>query len=89
MTTYKFNKTNFLEYLEKNFNVKTNFIMLSDEIINYLQQNNCSLESTYNRNEKVYIPCWIYKFIDMLNNSYIDITYQELFDNNILEKEHE
>ena len=89
MKVYRFNDNNFIEYLQKTFSINNTTIMLCDSVREYLQKQFTNLQSAYNKNERVYIPMFVYDLVDILNNASIDIIYQELFDNNILEYEKE
>lgn len=80
-------KEKIITYIKNNFNVDITTICLVDSIYDYLYNNSYSLcVITYNDN-KIAIHNFLYDFLNILNDSRIDLTMQELLDNNLIEME--
>lgn len=83
------NKEKFLNYIKESFsNINVSLFLLIDNLIEFLKkQNNHTLESYFLLNEKFYINKYILDLIELLNNSNIDISINELIINKILMQE--
>lgn len=80
-------KEKIITYIKNNFNVDITTICLIENIYDYLYNNSYSLcVITYNDN-KIAIHNFLYDFLNILNDSRIDLTMQELLDNNLIEME--
>ena len=80
-------KEKIITYIKNNFNVDITTICLVDSIYDYLYNNSYSLcVITYNDN-KIAIHNFLYDFLNILSDSRIDLTMQELLDNNLIEME--
>lgn len=91
MKTYELNMHNLQEYIFKitkgdDTFLKNTLALLVRNTAEKLQQKSVSYTSIYNRETKVYAPIYVYDLIDILNDAMIDLTYQDLFDNKILEE---
>lgn len=87
MKEYTLKIEELINYIEKNFS-EINYInrKLIQNIAEYLKNTNCSLAGVYFQGEKIYVESFLYDFLSMLNDSGIDISLQELIENNILEE---
>lgn len=87
MKEYTLNIEKLINYIKKNFS-EINYInrKLIQAIADYLKYSNCSLTGVYFQGEKIYVESFLYDFLSMLNDSDIDISLQELIENNILEE---
>ncbi len=87
--TLYLNKEKFLNYIKESFsNINKSFYLLIDNLIEFLKkQNDYTLESYFLLNEKFYINKYIFELIELLNNSDIDISINELIINKILMQE--
>lgn len=90
---YDFCKNDILNYINNNFTLGIKAKRLIESIYDYLvNQNNFTLEShtiEYNKNnmiesETFYTYKYLYDFIDILNNSDIDISINELIINKVI-----
>lgn len=80
-------KEKILYYIKDNFNVDAISYELIENIYDYLYNNSYSLcVITYNDN-KIAIHNFLYDFLNILSDSRIDLTMQELLDNNLIEME--
>lgn len=80
-------KEKIITYIKNNFNVDAISYELIENIYDYLYNNNYSLcVITYNDN-KIAIHNFLYDFLNILNDSRIDLTMQELLDNSLIEME--
>ena len=87
MKEYTLKIEELINYIEKNFS-EINYInrRLIQNIAEYLKNANCSLVGVYFQGENIYVESFLYDFLSMLNDSGIDISLQELIENNILEE---
>lgn len=90
---YDFNKNDILEYIKNNFTISVISYLLIDSLFDYLlKQNNFTLEShtiEFNKNnmiksETFYTYKYLFDFIEILNNSNIDASINELIVNKVL-----
>ena len=80
-------KEKIITYIKNNFNVDITTICLIENIYDYLYNKSYSLcVITYNDN-RIAIHNFLYDFLNILNDSRIDLTMQELLDNNLIEME--
>ena len=80
-------KQRIITYIKNNFNLDITTICLIDSIYDYLYNHSYSLcIITYNDN-RIAIHSFLYDLLDILESSRIDITMQELLDNNLIEME--
>jgi len=76
-----------INYIKNNFNVDLTTICIIENIYDYLYNHSYSLcIITYNDN-KIAIHNFLYDFLEILENSRIDLTMQELLDNNLIDME--
>lgn len=87
MKEYTLNIEKLINYIKKNFS-EINYIdrKLIQAIASYLKYSNSSLAGVNFQGEKIYVESFLYDFLSMLNDSDIDISLQELIENNILEE---
>ena len=87
MKEYTLKIKELIKYIEMNF-TGINYIdrKLLQAIASYLKYSNSSLAGVYFQGEKIYVESFLYDFLSMLNDSDIDISLQELIENNILEE---
>lgn len=88
----KLNKENLINYIREEFNCSVEYIELTEEIMDHLEENNCSLTSISIEPVKCYYPAWLDTILDMLNNSRCDIDIEylilktDVFEENVEEK---
>lgn len=80
----KTEKENLLNYVSNNFNVNVTTIRLIDSIYSYFEDIYTSLNVITYKEKRIKINEFIYTIIHILNDANIDITIEELLDNNIL-----
>ena len=80
-------KEKIINYVNENFNVEATTLRLIRSVYEYLDQNCHSLcIITYNDN-RIAIHDFLYNLLDILQDADIDLTMQELLDNNLIEME--
>ncbi len=84
MKVYKLNVERFLAYMKENFNIDYIAFDLINEITQYLKRGEVSLESFYYKGEEIYVEEYMYILITILRNSRLNVTFNELLDNNII-----
>ena len=82
---YTINKNKFMDYVKNTFTINNTTYLLIDSLFNYLSKNNTSYETFYYNDSEIYINIFLHDLINILNDSNIDITINELFKNDILE----
>ncbi len=76
-----------INYIRNNFNTDITTICLIENIYDYLDNHSCSLSIiTYNDN-RIAIHSFLYDLLEILESSRIDLTMQELLDNNLIDTE--
>lgn len=80
-------KERIIEYIKDNFNVDITTIRLIDSLYDYLDNHNYSKDIINYKNKRVIINSFIYDLIQLLDNSNIDITMEELLDNKLVDME--
>lgn len=80
-------KERIIEYIKGNFNVDITTIRLIDSLYDYLDSHNYSKDIINYKNKKVIINSFIYDLIQLLDNSNIDITMEELLNNKLIDME--
>lgn len=80
-------KERIVEYIKDNFNVDITTIRLIDSIYDYLDNRNYSKDIINYKNKRVMVNSFIYDLIQLLDNSTIDITMEELLDNKLVDME--
>ena len=80
-------KERIIEYIKDNFNVDIVAIRLIDSIYDYLDNRNYSKDIINYKNKRVMVNSFIYDLIQLLDNSTIDITMEELLDNKLVDME--
>jgi len=80
-------KERIIEYIKDNFNVDITTIRLIDSIYDYLDNRNYSKDIINYKNKRVMVNSFIYDLIQLLDNSTIDITMEELLDNKLVDME--
>ena len=76
-----------VEYINDNFNVDITTIRLIDSLYDYLDNHNYSKDIINYKNKRVMVNSFIYDLIQLLDNSTIDITMEELLDNKLVDME--
>ena len=80
-------KEKLMSYIRNNFNVDRTTMLLIDSIYDYLYNNVYNLTIiTYNDN-RIAIHSFLYDLLNILNDSGIDLSMNELLDNNAIEME--
>lgn len=80
-------KEKIINYVRENFNVDATTLRLIRSVYEYLDKNCYSLcIITYNDN-RIAIHNFLYILLDILQDANIDLTMQELLDNNLIEME--
>lgn len=82
-------KERIIEYIKDNFNVDITTIRLIDSLYDYLDNHNYSKDIINYKNKRVMVNSFIYDLIQLLDNSTIDITMEELLDNKLVDMEEE
>lgn len=80
-------KERIIEYIKDNFNVDITTIRLIDSLYDYLDNHNYSKDIINYKNKRVMVNSFIYDLISLLDNSTIDLTMEELLDNNLVDME--
>ena len=78
------NEYDLLMYLENNFNIDGSFSRLVSCIFRHLESKCVSLEGYYDGTKEHLIRSFVFDLVDMLNNSDIDVTIEELIENKIV-----
>ena len=78
-------KERIIEYIKDNFNVDITTIRLIDSLYDYLDNHNYSKDIINYKNKRVMVNSFIYDLIQLLDNSTIDITMEELLDNKLVD----
>ena len=80
-------KERIIEYIKDNFNVDITTIRLIDSLYDYLDNHNYSKDIINYKNKRVIVNSFLYDLISLLDNSTIDLTMEELLDNNLVDME--
>lgn len=80
-------KDNLLFYINENFNVDATTIRLINSLYDYFNNNNNSLNIINYNQCRIAIHSFLYTLLDILNDADIDLTMEELLDNNIINTE--
>lgn len=80
-------KERIIEYIKDNFNVDITTIRLIDSLYDYLDNHNYSKDIINYKNKRVMVNSFIYDLISLLDNSTIDLTMEELLDNQLVDME--
>jgi len=80
-------KERIIEYIKDNFNVDITTIRLIDSLYDYLDNHNYSKDIINYKNKRVMVNSFLYDLISLLDNSTIDLTMEELLDNNLVDME--
>ena len=80
-------KEKIIEYIKDNFNVDIVAIRLIDSIYDYLDNHNYSKDIINYKSKRVIVNSFLYDLVSLLDNSTIDLTMEELLDNNLVDME--
>lgn len=80
-------KEKIFNYIRDNFTCDMTTLCLIDSIYDYLYDHSYSMTIITYNNNRVKIHSFLYDLVDILSSSRIDVTIEELLNNNLIDME--